>query len=71
MTGVQLSDEPKSCTPVLCLWEVYEIEPFFLHIGKTTGTREIIKAPSEKAGTGDYFSVFTPLSPQFLERLDV
>lgn len=68
--GVQPSDEPNSCTPVLCLWEVCETEPFFLHIGKGIATREIIKALSEKADTGDYFAVFPPLSPQFLERLE-
>ena len=68
--GVQLSDEPKSCTPVLCLWKVCETEPFFLHIGKGIATREIIKAPSGKADTGNYFAVFAPLSSQFFERLE-
>ena len=68
--GVQPSDEPKSCTPVLCLWEVCETEPFSLHIGKATATREIIKAPAGKTDTGDHFAVFPPLSPQFLERLE-
>jgi len=50
---------------------VCEIEPFSLHISKTTGTKEIIKAPSGKADTGNHFAVFAPLSPQFLERLDM
>lgn len=68
--GVQPSDEPKSCTPVLCLWEVCETEHFFLYISKDIAARETIKAPSEKADTGDYFAVFPPLSPQFLERLE-
>ena len=68
--GVQPSDEPKSCTPVLCLWEVCESEPFFLYIGKGIAAGEIIKAPSGKADTGDYFAVFEPLPPQFLERLE-
>ena len=38
---------------------------------ETIVTREIIKASSGKADTGDYFAVFVPLSPQFLERLEV
>jgi hypothetical protein len=45
-------------------------QPFSLHIGKDTAAREIIKAPSEKADIGDYFAVFPPLPPQFLERLE-
>lgn len=68
--GVQPSDEPKSCTPVLCLWKVCETEPFSLHIGKGISAREIIKAPFEKADTENHFAVFPPLSPQFLERLE-
>ena len=68
--GVQPSDEPKSCTPVLCLWKVCETEHFFPHISNTTDIREIIKAPSGKSDTGDYFAVFAPLSPQFFERLE-
>ena len=69
--GVQPSDEPKSCTPVLYLWEVCEIKHFSLHIGKGIAAREIIKAPSGKADTGNHFAVFPPLSPRFLERLDM
>jgi hypothetical protein len=52
------------------LWEVCETEPVSLHIGKGIATREIIKASSEKADTGDYFAIFAPLSPQYLERLE-
>lgn len=68
--GVQPSDEPKSCTPVLCLWRVCETEPVSLHIGTDISAREITKASSEKANTEDYFAVFQPLSTQFLERLE-
>jgi len=49
---------------------VCETDPFSLHIGKGIAAREIIKAPSEKADTEDYFSVLPPLFPQFLERLE-
>ena len=69
--GVQPSDRPKSCTPVLCLWEMCETEPFSPHIGKGIAASEIIKDPSGKTDTGNHFSVFPPLSPQFLERLDM
>ena len=43
---------------------------FSLPIGEGIAAREIIKVPSGKADTGDYFAVFPPLSPQFLERLE-
>lgn len=43
---------------------------FSLYIGKGIAAREIIRAPFEKADTEDYFAVFPPLSPQFLERLE-
>jgi len=69
--GVQPTDEPKSCTPALCLWKVCETEPFFLPIGKDIAARGIIKASSGKADTDNHFAVFPPISPQFLDRLDM
>jgi len=49
---------------------VCEIKPFSQCTGKATGTRKIIKAPFEKANTGNYFAIFEPVSPQLLERLE-
>ena len=60
----------KAVLPFCVYWVVCEIEPFPLYIDKGIAAREIIKVPFEKADSGDYFAVFPPLSPQFLERLE-